>query len=401
MLKKHIKSFLFSIIIAQIISTLQVYLSNILLYKKLTILKNTGYLIVPNHLIYSKLLDFSTSFWSGLFFTLSIGIALYFVSFVLISILYRNKYFLFIINLIWILTIFSLNYKGFCFISTAYFVIIPVIVFWTSKDIKPINHCFILLPIVIIFLIFFQTQQNLFINFRDYVLLSNPIGTKINDFYYKYTLYPAEVFKTLSQKQIKTCSILNIKAKYLENILLNYDFLCVENNNAVDLKITFKNNNLILQNAIGISIEKPLKIFLANPEEILKEFSKKEDRYPFFRMFTLISILISLFALFYLITNSMLFFVNEKIRFIFAYILLILFILVINTLKPYENKETASLNSIHPNTICMALSNLGKIGDKKAIPIILDKINNSDHWYVQLYAYNALRTLGWKQTKSY
>ena len=43
---------------------------------------------------------------------------------------------------------------------------------------------------------------------------------------------------------------------------------------------------------------------------------------------------------------------------------------------------------------------LGRRGRRDAIPRIKAGIAESDHWYVQTYAYNALRRLGWKQTAS-
>ena len=51
-----------------------------------------------------------------------------------------------------------------------------------------------------------STQMNgdLYINIRDNLLLSNAPGIHVNDFYYQYTLYPAEVFRNLNQKLIKT-----------------------------------------------------------------------------------------------------------------------------------------------------------------------------------------------------
>jgi hypothetical protein len=55
------------------------------------------------------------------------------------------------------------------------------------------------------------------------------------------------------------------------------------------------------------------------------------------------------------------------------------------------------LNDPQPNVVCMALYSLGKRGNPTVIPKIIHKINTSDHWYVQWYAYKALKRLGWKQ----
>jgi len=56
------------------------------------------------------------------------------------------------------------------------------------------------------------------------------------------------------------------------------------------------------------------------------------------------------------------------------------------------------LDDPHPNVVSMAFYALGRRGNTRAISIILDNIDTSDHWYSQWYAYRALRRLGWKQT---
>ena len=58
------------------------------------------------------------------------------------------------------------------------------------------------------------------------------------------------------------------------------------------------------------------------------------------------------------------------------------------------------LNDKNTNVGCMAFSSLGLRRNPSAIKPILERIKISDNWYSQMYAYNALRSLGWKQTKS-
>ena len=59
--------------IAQIIATIQVYLSNLELYNTLSNINSDGYLAIPNKLVMSGLRDFAPAFWGGLFFTFTIG----------------------------------------------------------------------------------------------------------------------------------------------------------------------------------------------------------------------------------------------------------------------------------------------------------------------------------------
>ena len=54
----------------------------------------------------------------------------------------------------------------------------------------------------------------------------------------------------------------------------------------------------------------------------------------------------------------------------------------------------------HPNVACQALYSIGKRNFRTSTARLLQVIETSDHWYVQLYTYNALRKLGWKQSVS-
>jgi hypothetical protein len=54
----------------------------------------------------------------------------------------------------------------------------------------------------------------------------------------------------------------------------------------------------------------------------------------------------------------------------------------------------------HPNIQCIFLEALGRLGSKKDRGAILEKIKAAPNWYVQWYAYQALKALGWRQQKS-
>ena len=61
------------------------------------------------------------------------------------------------------------------------------------------------------------------------------------------------------------------------------------------------------------------------------------------------------------------------------------------------------LNDPQPNVVCQALYALGKRGGDRRpdiVETILAKIGSTDNWYVQRYAYLALRSLGWRQPAS-
>jgi HEAT repeat protein len=58
------------------------------------------------------------------------------------------------------------------------------------------------------------------------------------------------------------------------------------------------------------------------------------------------------------------------------------------------------LDDQHPLVVCKAYNALARRKYRAAIPAIIEKLDTSRHWYVQGYAYSALRSLGWKQTAS-
>ncbi len=58
------------------------------------------------------------------------------------------------------------------------------------------------------------------------------------------------------------------------------------------------------------------------------------------------------------------------------------------------------LQDPHPNVVCMTLDALGRRGKERMIPSIMHMATTSSHWYVQWYAYKALKALGWRQNQS-
>lgn len=72
-----------------------------------------------------------------------------------------------------------------------------------------------------------------------------------------------------------------------------------------------------------------------------------------------------------------------------------------NSTDPAANEVLLQLlDDPHPLVACKAYNSLAKKRYRPAIPIIIEKLGTSRHWYVQGYAYSALRSLGWKQKKS-
>lgn len=51
----------------------------------------------------------------------------------------------------------------------------------------------------------------------------------------------------------------------------------------------------------------------------------------------------------------------------------------------------------HPNVVCMAIHSMGRRGLPRDREALMGIITTSPHWYVQWYAYKALKRVGWRQ----
>lgn len=475
---------------AQVLATIQVYLSNVELYRTLMAISDAGYLPVPNQHTMPGLLEFGPAFFGGLFFTFSVGAGLSIFSlaaaWVWDRLLCRNKYVLIPFLLLWVGCLVEVNRRGFCPMVSCYFLIIPPLVFAaTLKWMPPLSGQRIwlyrmahALPIGLLALLWTShLDSRMFLDVRDHLLLSNPLGTKINDFYYTYTLYPAEVFKSLNQRLLRTCNLENMQKEspYLERQLLKHDYLAVAGDGSVDLKTVQEGTSLVFEHKGRTVLRTTLKDFFSTPETVLKEFSAKCDRHAFFRRFTFLSLVLGfpialyaiLYGLFRLVAS---YFLRLRASSVAASVLCFLMgitLLVplhqsraikievkdlpealeserwqerVAALKLIEQKnmeigdfqaykamlasphiperywlvralgasrqsETyedllAFLNDPHPNVVSMAFYALGQRGDRRVVKEIISRIETSDDWYNQWYAYKALRALGWKQTKS-
>ena len=477
--------------LAQILASIHVYSSNRILYDSLVAIKEAGYLAVPNAQIMGRLHQIAPAFFGGLFFTFSIGAAVSLFSFALAWIwnrsFYRQLFFLYFLLLVWLGCLTALNLDGFKLFVTLYFLIIPPVVFVAaSKMMSDLNEpnrrpveIFHLIPVAVLALILaWQIDSRMFTDFRDIYLLSNPVGSKINKFYYTYTLYPAEALKSLNQKMLKTAVIedqKNMATRMLENILLNNDYIPVVPANDADLRIESIKGDFVLKNHNTPVLRISSKSFFADPNGAISVFEQKSDRWTVFRKITYFSLLTGFPLAIYIIVHAAFsillgFFLSLRAASVIASVLCFLLCMIWlisfqqnrsrsvsertlaealnssrwqdrvaalkfineNTLEIKQFKAYPSLlkseyiaerywfvrtlahsrkpdsysdllsylNDSHPNVASMALYALGKRGNSRAIGRIMQVIERSDDWYRQWYAYRALRTLGWRQTKS-
>jgi hypothetical protein len=316
------KALLLGLLVAQIIATIQVYLSNLDLYRSLSAIQAAGYLTIPNQRVMPSLQDFGPAFLGGLFFTFSLGVGVSLLSlaaaWVWHRLFSRSRPVLIVLLLFWVGSVVVLNIRGFSFGATCYLLAIPPVVFLaTLRWIPPpsgqrvwVHRMVHTIPVAILALLWTsQLDSHLFVDFRDVLLLSNPVGTEINDFYYDYTLFPAEVFKSLEQKILKTCSLQNLEKGPLlarvERELLKYDYLAVGTDDAVDLKVAQDGDMLVFKNGERTILQTTPADFLSHPGTALHEFSAKSDKQGFFRQLTFRSLVLGLPLALYLLLHAL------------------------------------------------------------------------------------------------
>ncbi len=310
--------------LAQTIATIQVYLSNHSLYHALTAVHQAGYLTVPNQQTMGRLQELTTALCGGLFFTLSVGACICLLSFSAAwlwnRVCLRKTVFLVLMLLMWAGLIAGVNWKGFSPFTSLYFVVIPPVVFtsalkWMLRGNRKQpwrNGLLHIIPIIVLGLLWApQMKGDLFINIRDHLLLSNPLGERIVNFYYQYTLYPAEVIKPLDRKFLKTCTLEAIpegpyKSELRKN-LLTHDWVETENLKNVDLFLLSSGSKLLLDDGSGTVLKIPKKDFLAHPSANLKRFSSAADGDVFFRQFTFYSLLTGFPITLYIFSYSLVF----------------------------------------------------------------------------------------------
>jgi hypothetical protein len=337
-------------------------------------------------------------------------------------------------------------------------------------------------PIILLLLAMFwltQYSPGMFANIRDRLLLTQRPGIAVNNFYYRYTLYPAEVFKSLNQKMIKTCQVkgLNNRAtqKKVMGRLADKGFLTVPDAENVDLVLKVNKGNVELANGNRILVQTSLKNFMDNSGHVLKSFSKNSDHFLFFRQATFLSLLLAFPIILYVFLNALFYrlsalFLRPGRASVVAGLTCLLAgcLMVLPVRSGMQNSVTTDrvpellksekwqdqvaaltslvrqkqrfpmrvqasdlaaspripvrywlARSLAQNTgsetytilmnlmddpqaivVCQALYSLGKRKETHSIRNVLEKINQSDHWYVQWYGYNALKALGWRQKPS-
>lgn len=484
---------------AQVLFSGLVYFSNISLYQNLEAIRHFGYVIVPNELMMPSLQSIKPAIYGGLFFALTTGAGLTFMTFLIVCVWrqFSNQYWL-LLGLFLAATIFftiKFNYHIpvtlACTLTVGAALSASLMFFPdTIERGYPLLSTFAghLAVIILIGLIWMPViNKDVFVSIRDNLLLSNPIGEKINDFYYKYTLYPAETFKSLDQKLLKSCRI-NINDKnrceQIKQQMVAQDYLPVDEKFAPDLTVNLtvdhRNNTLVFLRQAKTIHECSFDEFLKGSKKILESISEKTDHNKFLRRITFLSLITASPLICYIFLHAFfmsgLFFIKSKIFRMAGASTACLLLFTLPAISFYQQPSdaiddanigkylkshiwqdrTAALKTIsdqnlridrymeqgqldrsiqspliaerywlaktlgssrtidtyqlilkllddpQPNVMCMAMYSLGKQKHLKSsivIDEIISRIKTSRHWYVQWYAYKALKRLGWIQKK--
>jgi hypothetical protein len=481
------------LLISQLFFTLFVHQSNLDLLKMLEAVRAAGYFPVPNIHVMVRLPGFLPAFCGGIFFTLTAGAGLCLFSLAAAFLWHRfgsnNPLILLPFMVIWQIWAKNALGTGHPYLLGSLFLLLPPSVFLISLKLKTFFRSqgknTVLLHFALISLILLLWLPNLnsrvFINIRDQVLLTNPLGREINDFYYTYTLYPAEAFKSLEQKQIRTSRVEADDprlSRRLEKVLRGADYLPLRPASPVDLLVEQEGDRLRFSHQGEMILDIPYPRFFHSPSAVLARFSRETDNMGFLRTLTFFGLAAASPFLLYVIlftafeTILSLMGMKRRKRCGAGLLCLALSFAAAASLYPYaftkeraqgqerlqrliaSEEETARIkalkeisakglavqnieNSIfplaesrhpavrywtaralgesgggaalnvlidllsdpHPNVVCAALYSLGRTGHPSARDDVLEILVSEVSWYVQLYAYNALKELGWTQPK--
>ncbi|MFH1090219.1 MAG: hypothetical protein V1742_01485, partial [Pseudomonadota bacterium] len=278
--------------LSQALSTFFVYQSNLEFYDQTSKIAKSGYLVVPNQHISSELKRFGPAFYGGLFFTFTLGAGLSMAA-LGAAWLYRRlparrTWRLLPWAGLWAVSIAAANLYGASLLLNCFLWLVPPAVFLAACRWMPGAGSWFMVPAFLAPLLILgpfglaKLDTDVFQDLRDKVLWSSAVGRHLNDFYYKYTLYPAEVFKSLQQKTLKTSRLPadmdQALVKRLKSTLARYDYLPVTEAGPVALELTASGDTLIFKHEGREVFRQKVPEFLADPGPSLERFSRQTDR---------------------------------------------------------------------------------------------------------------------------
>jgi hypothetical protein len=294
--------------IAQIIATGFVYQSNLDVHRMVLAAQANGYIPIPYGEAAAALTAWRPAILGGVFYTLSIGVGITLTAWALWHlwqlVFHRSKRLGMVLLGLWAAVLVAANIDGPALVPSLFCLLVPLgtLGYLYRLDSIPSGQDRFLwiMPAVVLGLLTAiwatQLNQNLFIAIRDHLLLSNPAGRAVNDFYYRYTLFAAEAFKPVHQKTMRTYKLADDnderQKKQLTTNLLKWDMLHLPQLNRPDMTIAISKTAVVLTDKQGRKLKGELTPFLKRPEKLLKSFSHASDRYRPLRRMTLYGLLL-------------------------------------------------------------------------------------------------------------
>ncbi len=305
----------------QAVAAVWVRVSNLGLLARMKALHEAGYLTVPGPKVFPGLESLATPLYGALFYTLTVGAGLGFAFSLLAWAAGRSglgrRGVVASAAPPWAGVLILLNSGGFTLPGTLFGLFIPLAslaVAWRLSGRAPARRTLqeaaaVFLPILILAGAWLPNlDRTLFLDLRDSLLLSNPVGKAVNELYYDYTLYPAESFKALQQKVIRTVRVEEAPGKDFPKALARglaaRDYLPVPAGVPADLVLRPSEKGLALAHGSRTVLEEPPGALAGRLEEALEEFSDRTDRHAGVRALTYYTLVFGFPLLLYLLVYA-------------------------------------------------------------------------------------------------
>lgn len=473
------------LVAAQVVGTALVFRSNRSLLERMIALQQSGYLTLPNSHVMARLEQWGPAFFGALFFTATIGVLISATT--LATVRFANHSFpekaIAVLLLLWTVFLIHVNSAGFNLAGTLFWVMTPPIVWrFASKDDRkalPAKTVLIHSVALALFVGPWATRMDagLFSDIRNELLLGNPAGRAMNEFYYRYTLFAAEVFKSLDQKTQRACHLFSPPEQEMDladirRKLANRDWLTVGPLSPADLNVTVTADAVSMRTPSGQEVlQADKRTFRRDISDWLERYAAKVDRHAPLRMQTFAGLLLSVVSAVYGIGFGLAMAVLRPFRIVRHRVAAGLCVLAswlvfglagdvpaldrpaigaalksgdtaarIHALRQIARHrlEAADFEGVlrsvrsesmeerfwlagalrfskHPETFrallellddsrinvaCRAYGAVGFRGGPGALEAVISRYPRIKEWYVQVYAYKALRRLGWRQNAS-
>ncbi|MGM0418176.1 MAG: hypothetical protein ACQEQS_05595 [Thermodesulfobacteriota bacterium] len=295
---------------------ISIYHSNSELFAKaVTVFEQNYFFFTPCCYAAENLKSFSAAFFSAFFFTFTAGLIIVLFPLIL-GLLYNKGTKKLKISCIILIFFFTLTQS--VFLKSLWLLALPSLaVFYLTLKFKPVfrfNFIFLIPAAAVLIIMLAYKGNSFFLDTRDKILLTNSAGKKINKFYYKYTLYPAELIKTPFAKKLKTSDLQGFSSinerKKTEKLLNKFNYFTITNNNIkADLSLK-KTRNSIKINSGKYASKLSYSDLYNQSKDIFKKISEKNDNSEFLRKITIAGFICLLFFSIYCFTSALNFFFN-------------------------------------------------------------------------------------------